>query len=538
MDPDFEHRWRQARALENSGEAGKAKEIYEGLIREDPGRLYVRMRLCAIEQAAGRYRAAHGQAVRCADDVRSGRWKDLAAVTRLLLAFDEWGLVRELIGAADWKHPDVVRDSAVLSQHLWLVGDVDAALRLVDAVLPHARQSVPLRYSRANALRYLGRMAEATDEYEECLRLNPLDPYAHWSLAFHEKSRPPGDRVGRIERAMRSYRPDGIEQPYLHYALFKEFDDAGDAERAWQHLATGSAIKRRQLRYDPAAEEAGFEALRAAIPAGFAVNRQAQGREGHVPVFIVGMPRSGTTLLERILGGHSQVAAAGELNDFQRALNWEADCFLGHFSTRAAVERLRGADHDAVGRDYMARTRHWAQGSSHVVDKNPANFIHAGFIASALPQARIVCLRRNPMDACFSNLKNLFSNEAYGYSYSLEELADYYIRFDRLSRHWRDALGGRYLEVGYEELVDAPLATAQRVMAFCGLAFERQAIDITRNHSPVTTASSSQVRQPIHAGGVGAWRRYETWLEPLRGRLEAAMGALDRQEGSHVRAAH
>lgn len=519
MDPDFEHRWRQARTLENAGDAGKAKDIYEALIREDPGRLYVRLRLCAIEQAAGRYRAARGHAVRCADDVRAGRWKDLAAVTRLLLAFDEWALVRDLIEAADWTSPEVIRDSAVLSQHLWLVGDVAGALRMAEGVLPRAPQSLPLRYSRANALRYLGRMQEATEEYERCLALDPVDAYTHWSLAYHQKSAVPGSRVERIRRALARSTPGSVEQAFLHYALFKEFDDAGDAAQAWHHLDSGSSIKRAQLRYDPAMEAEGFQALHAAFPEGTGPAHAPAADAGHTPVFIVGMPRSGTTLLERILGGHSRVSSAGELNDFQRALNQEADCFLGHFTTPAAVERLRGIDQAAVGRAYLDSTRHWAGGRSHVVDKNPANFIHAGFIARALPGARILCLRRNPMDACFSNLKNLFANDAYGYSYALAELADYYVRFDRLSRHWAKVLAGQYLEVDYEALVGAPAVEAQRVMAFCGLAYEPDAVDITRNTSPVTTASSSQVRQPINARGIGAWRRYEAWLEPLRARL-------------------
>ena len=535
MDPDFERRWREARGLENAGDAGAAKDIYEALILEDPGRLYVRIRLSAIEQASGHYRAACTHALRCAEDVRGGRWKDLAAVTRLLLGFDEWTLVRELIHAADWSMPELIRDSAVLSQHLWLVGDVPGALRMTEGVLPLAPDNVRLRHSRANALRYLGRMDEATAEYERCLAIDPADAYVHWSLAFHQKSLVPRGRVERIRAAMRGHRAEAAEQAYLHYALFKEFDDAGDVEEAWQHLARGSAIKRGQVRYDASAEAGGFEALHAGFPTHVDRARGQSGAAGHVPLFIVGMPRSGTTLLERILGGHSRVASGGELNDVQRVLNWEADCFPGHFATRPVVERMLRVDASAAGRTYIERTGHLARGRSHVVDKNPANFIHAGFIARALPQARIVCLRRNPMDACFSNLKNLFANDAYGYSYALQELADYYARFDRLSRHWSDVLAGQYLEVDYESLVADPSGQARRVMEFCGLGFEDEAVDITRNTSPVTTASSSQVRQPINSRGVGAWRRYEAWLEPLRARLEDQRSSTSMAGGEETR---
>lgn len=526
MDPDLEHRWRQARTLERSGRVGEAKALYEALIGEDPDRLYVRIRLSAIEQDAGRYRVARGHALQCARVVAAGRWKDLASVSRLLLTYDEWSLVGDLILSADWQAREVMQEAAVLSQHLWLIGEVEHALRMVEHALPLAPDSVPLRYSRASILRYLGRSKEAIEELEGCLARSPTDPYAHWSLANHCKSDPPGARAGRVLDATRAFKPEGIEQPYLHYALFKEFDDAGEVEQAWSHLVKGANIRRSQVRYDGAQEAQGFDAIRTLFDETVDASEVQVPVDGHVPIFIVGMPRTGTTLLERILGGHSDVAAGGELNEFQRCLNWHADCFMGHYPTASSVGRMAGLDYASVGREYLVRTKHWSRGRRVMVDKNPANFVHAGAIARAVPGARILCLRRDPMDACFSSLKSLFSNHAYGYSYSLPELTDYYLRFDSLCRHWRDTLGDSYMEVSYEGLVADPHGAAERVMAFCGLSFQPDALDITRNEAPVTTASSSQVRQPINAAAVGAWRRYEAWLSPLRDRLEAGLGSI------------
>lgn len=526
MDPGFERKWRSARSLENAGDVSGAKDIYEALIAEDPARLYVRIRLISIEQTAGNYRAAYAHAMRCAEDVNGSRWRDLAAVTRCLLNFDEWALAADLIKSADWSHPDVISSSPVLSQHLWLSGEVQDALRLVDAALPWGAGNASLRYSRANILRYLGRMDEAAEEYELCLRLSPHDPYVHWSLANHRKAASPGSRIGRIEEALQAHSRNEAAKPYLHYALFREFEDAGDFARAWESLMAGAASKRKQTPYNSMIENAGFTALQAdAAIVGKGVERSAV--EGsHVPIFIVGMPRSGTTLLERILGGHSQVTAAGELMDFHGALCWESDQFCGHFTTPEMVERAKSADFAAVGRRYLAHTQAWTKGRRYLVDKNPENFAYAGYIARALPEARIICMRRNPMDACMSNLKNLFSNAAYGYSYDLDELAQYYIRFDKLSAHWKQVLGEQYLEVQYEEVARDPHSAAAQVMAFCGLTFESESVDITRNLSPVTTASSSQVRESINTRGVGAWRRYESQLEPLKQRLEHALGAV------------
>jgi tetratricopeptide (TPR) repeat protein len=524
--PDFEPLWRNARALEHSGQHQAAKQIYDALIAEDPGRLYVRLRLSAIEQLAGNYRGAHAHAVRCVENVRRARWNDLASVTRLLLAFDEWSLVRDLILGTDWSHPDIIRNASTLSQHLWLIGDVPDALRMVDAALPFAPANPSLRYSRANILRYLGRMDEASQEYELCLSLSPDDPYVHWSLANHRKATPPGSRIARIEKAQQAHEADGIGQPYLQYALFRELEDAGDYERAWAHLMAGAAIKRRQVRYAADAEDAGFIALRAATSVPVPEASPGDDGGGHIPIFIVGMPRSGTTLLERILGGHSEVTAAGELNDFHGALCWESNQFCGHFMTPGIVEGMSNVDFAAIGRRYLDYTRAWTRGKRYLVDKNPENFAYAGYIARALPQARIICLRRNPMDACMSNLKNLFSNDAYGYSYDLDELAGYFVRFDRLSKHWRNVLGHRYMELQYEEMVQAPSVLAAAVMGFCGLPFEPESVDITRNAAPVTTASSSQVRETINTRGIGAWRNYESQLQPLRARLEAELGPL------------
>ena len=523
MQENFELLWRRARALENDGKVSAARDIYQDLIEEDPERLYVRIRLSAIEQGAGNYRGALEHAVRCAESVRNSRWKDMADVTRLLMAYDERALVRDLIMGTEWSHPDVVRNSAVLSQHLWLIGEVADALRLMDVAMAHGRPSAALIYSRANALRYLGRMAEATAAYELCLQVAPDDAHAHWSLAYHEKASAPGLRIPRIEATLATLGDESPSRPFLHYALYKEHEDAGNPEQAWDHLMAGAKARRREVRYNASREAEGFAALEAMTPPGFPGDRRAQPARGVVPIFILGMPRSGTTLLERILGGHSEVAAAGELSDFNSALSWESNQFLPPFAHPLALEKLRDIDFGKVGARYAERTRTWAGDKRFMVDKNPANFINAGFIARALPHARILCLRRGAMDACLSNLKVLFTNDAFGYSYDLDELADYYLRFDRLSRHWAHVLGDQYLEVDYEQLVADPPAMTERVMAFCGLDFEPASVDITRNEAPVTTASSSQVRQPINARGIGAWRKYERQLEPLKARLQSVL---------------
>ena len=252
---------------------------------------------------------------------------------------------------------------------------------------------------------------------------------------------------------------------------------------------------------------------------------------GHVPIFIVGMPRTGTTVLERILGGHAQVADAGELNDFQHAASLASDRFIQLPPVPTDLVALAAVNPEDIGRNYLERTAHRYAGKSHLIDKNPQNFFAAGLIAEALPQARILCLVREPADACFSNLKELFAPGAYAYSYDLEQLADHYARFRQLLAHWRTTLPqAQFLEVAYEELVAEPERVSERVLGFCGLPPDPGCVDITRNLARTATASSSQVRQPIHGRNVGAWRRYRKHLQPMLERLHQHGFAVDAQE--------
>jgi len=519
MDTAFEQEWRAARAHELRGELDAAGQIYGRLIAGDVDRLYVRLRLSALERAFGNYRAAREHALQAAASVRKGRWKDLAVVTRLLLDFDEHQEVGRLIAAAEWSRPEIIRDSAVLAQHLWLTGHLVEALQLVEMAQAKAPGSHLLSYAKANVLRYCGRVQEATEEYERCLAIRPEHAEAHWSLAYHAEADVPGARIDRIRRIRDRFAEDAPEQVYLHYALFKELDHAGDLDGAWQSLLAGARCKRRTSSYRADREQKGIDALTRQVTRGFVHERGTSDAPSRTPVFIVGLPRSGTTLLERILGGHAQVRAAGELNDFNSAMCWEANRFLGLGASEATVEALTSVDFRTVGQRYLRRTDPRAGGGAFQIDKNPMNFVNAGFIAKALPTARILCLRRAPMDACFSNLKELFPGDAYGYSYDLDELAAHYRRFDSLCAHWQEVMPEQFQVVDYEALVTDTAATAAQVAAFCGIAFDPATVDITRNTAPVATASSSQVRRPINRHGIDAWRRYGSRLEPLRQRL-------------------
>ena len=309
----------------------------------------------------------------------------------------------------------------MLSQHLWLIDEPDHALRLLDAAQQRARPHPMIEYSRANALRNAGRLKEATDALERAIALAPDDALAHWTLAYHEKADPPGSRVARVRAALEANAHEPLAKAHLHYALYKELEDAGDDAAAFRELEAGARLMRAQLRYDAAAEAAGIDALRA-LPA-VAPPPPGEAFASHVPIFVVGMPRTGTTVLERILGNHPHVASAGELNAFVHALSEAGDLFVSSPPTRAdgrAPGRCRhgrrwGANTSRARSAATVRRRTWS------TRRRSTSSMPAGSRARCR-RRKILCLVREPVDACFSNFKELFSGDAYAYSYDLAEL--------------------------------------------------------------------------------------------------------------------
>lgn len=532
MTPEqLRENWERAQELEAAGAVDGARAAYSAILAASPRQVMVQLRLSGLEQAAGRYRVSRQHALEAAATVeQTHRWEALPYATLRLLAFDERERVQGLVVGADWSSPQVLAQVPTLSQHLSLCGHEDAALRLLDAAQARAQPSHLLEYARANALRHQGRMDEATAAFERCIALAPWFPYAHWSLAYHAPASPALARVPRIRHALADPRQDAPARAHLHYALFKELDAAGDVDAAWAELQAGASLMLQMLPYDAVAEQAG---LAATIDGAVRVPGASgpAGADARVPVFIVGMPRTGTTVLERILGGHALVADGGELNDLQHAASLASDRFIQCQPRAGDVAALAAVDAQAIGQTYMERTGHRYAGKTHLIDKNPQNVFAAGLIAEALPRARMVCLVRAPADACFSNLKELFAPGAYPYSYDQQDVADHYARFHRLVEHWRTALPGRFLVVAYEDLVANPEQVAERVMQFCGLPHDPACVDITRNLSRAATASSSQVRQPIHPRHVGAWLRYRRQLQPMLERLRQHGFDVDANAG-------
>lgn len=507
--------WRRLAGHEANGDTVAARALCQMYLQTSPSDVGAWLALGAVERARGAYRAARKAALAAADAAAGGGHPLLAHVGVRLLDFDCTERLDALLAQTDWTSPDVLRQAPSLLQQCWLLGrDADVLLAAVLA-RKHLKPSAEVEYICGLAQRDLGDIDAATSAFERAVTLRPDFAAAHWSLAYMA---PVGEaRIPRLRAARGGMAANSPDVPDLHYALFREYEKAGDVAAAWRELERGMVAKRallpdiaRRIRLDELPD-----APARALP-------QPDNRPAPVgrSIFVVGMPRTGTTVLERILGNHSRLRAAGELNDVHTGLCMQDDRFVPWPNSCRGYETLRGGD--ALASHYREHTARWrAHRDSGIVDKNPANFAYSGVIAEALPEARIICLVKDPMDACFSNLKELFSHDAYPYSYGQHDVADYYAWFDRNRKRFEQAMPGRFLSVQYRDLVADPVGVATRVLEFCGLSYESGCERIEANRQRVSTASSTQVREPIHGRSLEAWTKYADMLEPLRERLRS-----------------
>ncbi|MGH8159163.1 MAG: sulfotransferase [Rhodanobacter sp.] len=377
----------------------------------------------------------------------------------------------------------------------------------------------------AKSLVFTGDMDTAERELEACIGLAPLHSGAHLALSQLRRRTRDNHHLDRLHALLPQTRENKVAQANLHMALAKEYEDLTDYSRAFEHLAASNAACASQLGYSTRHDEALFETLMRASPA---PQPAAAGFPTDEPIFVVGMPRSGTTLVDRILSSHPDVHSAGELQQFALAFKRASGSRTPQMIDVDTVTCAQNLDWRKLGENYLASTRPDTGHTPRFVDKQPHNFLHVGAIANALPNARIICLRRDPMDTCLSNFRQLFTlaSPYHGYAYDLLDIGRYYILFDRLMTHWKHAFPGRILEIDYEDLVAAQEAGTRQLLAFCGLSWHDACLHFEDNQAPATTASAVQVREPIHRRAVQRWKQYETQLAGLRELLESAGIAL------------
>lgn len=405
------------------------------------------------------------------------------------------------------------------------LGDHEAAVTLFRALLRRAPASPPLLVLLGHSLKALGQPAAAIASYQAAIAARADFGDAYWSLAnlkTYRFSQPEID-------AMRAYEADprtaAADRCHLRFALGKALEDQAAFAQSWHCYQRGNAQMRARLGQRAQSPALQADRLREVFNAAFLAARTGAGADAADPIFIVGLPRSGSTLVEQILASHSQVEATAELGELPRLVQESAGarCRARESCYPDAVAALEPRDFHLLGECYLEQTRAYRRSARpFFIDKMPNNFWHAGFIHLILPRARIIDVRRAPMACCFGNLKQLYAS-GHAFSYDMQELADYYRCYVALMRYWDAVLPGRILRVHYEDLVEDLATGVRRILRHCELPFEAGCIEFHRTRRSVQTASSEQVRQPIFRDGLEQWRNYEAWLGPLKDALGEAL---------------
>ncbi|HLZ97232.1 MAG TPA: sulfotransferase [Steroidobacteraceae bacterium] len=404
------------------------------------------------------------------------------------------------------------------------LGDHEKAIAMYRELLVDAPQAADLHLSIAHSLKTLGRREEAITAYRDAAAARPNFGDAYWSLANLKTYRFTNDEIAGMRAAEASPATSPVDRYHLCFALGKAFEDLGDYQESYRYYERGNAHKRAQSRYAPEVFETNTRKQIEVCTREFFASRAPSGDPRPDPIFIVGLPRAGSTLLEQILASHSAVEGTQELADVPRMVlelqGRELDLVNPRYP--GAMAEMTGADFLRLGEKYLNDTRIHRTGKPRFIDKMPNNFRHIGLIHLILPNARIIDARREPMACCFSNLKQLFA-AGQEFTYSVEDIARYYRTYLELMEHWNSALPGRVLKVLHEDVVDDLEGNVRRILDFCGLDFEPACLEFYKNERSVRTASSEQVRQPIYREGLDQWRHYEPWLAPLKDALGDAL---------------
>jgi tetratricopeptide (TPR) repeat protein len=524
VDTPADNRWSRIDRYLETRQFDAARADLEAILASDPASAPAHLLLSGVHSAENRPRLAASHALEAArhppaDPILLGE------LIGGLLKAGEMVAGRRLLddpAIATSADPNVLVRAARQRKAL---GEHEAALALIERAARAGARGPIFLFQRATQLLFNGRIEEAEADLEQCIASGSPPTRAYLELATLRTQTAGRNHLRAIKLAMDRVDPKTEDYAFLEFAYYKELEDLGRFGDAWRALERGNAVLHALMPYDAEREAAMFDRLMEVCTPEFLRPQADDAADGPQPIFMVGLPRSGTTVLERILGNHSRIESAGELVAFPRALAWMVDHDPPGVIDDVTVERLVDADWPAIGRRYLEQTRWHARGNAFYVDKLPPNWILAGLIPKALPHARIINLMREGVGVCFSNWRAcLGTHPEYRYAYDLHSLVAHFRQHRRLMAHWHRVLPGKILDVDYARMVRDPEATARDIFEFCGLPFEPHCIDIAGNLSPVSSLSAPQVREPIHTRSSASWKPYAVQLEPLIRALSAPAG--------------
>lgn len=494
------------------GRAGEAEKICRELLAANPDDVNALRLMAKVAGGNGHWRQAE---------------KLLSRALELLPAFNELRLDLSRVYKQLDRLDDAVAMAAAAVEHnprnrnahyvhagmLAVTRAHEAALEAYDRAVERDHFHPAAWLGKGHLLKTLGRGEEGIAAYRKAIEQRPNFGEAYWSLANLKTFRFSRDEIDDMERRLTEEELDEDARVHFLFTLGKAWEDEGNYARAFEYFSQACELHRPQLFYDPVETRVVNQRIREVFTAGFLDGHAGAGCPSPAPIFIVGMPRSGSTLIEQILASHSQVEGTAELPEVGRV--------IGMVSARSpdedypeAAAWLKPEDWHELGESYLQRTRRHRGGLPYFTDKMPNNFPSIGLIHLMLPNAKIIDARRHPLDSCFGTFKQHFAH-GQSFSYDLFEIAEYFREYRRMMRHWQEVLPGRVLEVRYEDMVRDQEGQTRRVLEYCGLEFEEACLRFYETERPVRTASSEQVRQPIYASSLNHWRNYEKELAPL-----------------------
>ena len=512
---------------QQEGEFGKAEAICRNILRRDPRNVNATRMLGTLARDLGKPRLAARMlrnAVNLAPDFFGARM-DLA---RALIEIDELDECEVVLQEAVRQKPELPHPYSLLGNLYTKQGRFDEAVEVYTEALAKQPNHGPSLAAMGHALKTIGRQEESIDNYRDCITRHPEFGEAYWALANLKTFRFSDEEVATMERFVDDEQLPDETRVNFNYSLGKSYEDRGEYDQAFVRYDKGNRLRRPHESYDPVQTEMVHDQIIETITPEFLEANREHGCPAPDPIFIVGLPRSGSTLIEQILASHSQVDGTLELPDLPRiikAINEQKPQGDGY---PQALQHY-GPELARLGEQYLEWTARHRKGAPYFTDKMPNNFASVGLIAAILPNAKVVNARRHPLDSCMGCYKQLFY-KGQSFTYDLIELGEYYLEYQRMMDHWHEIVPHMVIDVQYEDMVADQENQTRRLIEHCGLPWEDRVLRFYETDRAVITASSEQVRQPIYSKSVNSWRRFEAHLEPLIEVLEPLLRKLPENQ--------
>lgn len=528
QDFSFTEELKQAQQFKQDGEPEKAEDIYRTVLRKNPNHSEAMRLLAGVAATHNNYIDAEILLLRSVEKSPnfSRAWLDLSKMQL------ELGKYPDALKSAE----HLVHLSPDIAESLVALANTQAQSNFTELAIESYRKAIDLSPSHqaafsglAHQLKTVGRQHEAIEAHRQNIDANPSNTESYWNLANLKTFRFEASEVDTMEQLLEDTELEDLSVVQLCNALGLEYEGRKDYERAFHYFERCNETRRQSEKYDPVGHEMLIKQIINIFDTDFFQQHKGLGNPDRSPILVVGLPRSGSTLIEQILASHSQVEGTHELSDLAQMLqNLRKNSPRGtHFPENMRENKLQSW-HE-IGDQYLQRTEKYRSGMPHFIDKNPNNFIYCGLLQLILPNAKIINARRHPLDSTFGSYKQLFAS-GQPFSYDLCELGEYYIEYQRLMEHWHQVIPGKVLDVNYEDVVADLDTQVKRILDYCELPFEESCLRFHETDRAVKTASSEQVRKPIYASSVNLWKNYEPYIEELIEILEPLLVDLPAEQ--------